>query len=155
MTHRLVSELFDKVIVHQDALELSLKLKELARLLGTETGSESPTHTINSPCKLARRGQDLKFILPLLDDRNAFSRQDPALIQAVAKAHLWWEWIKQGDVNSLSEIAKLEGIDKPKVTRILRLASLSPGIIRQIFDGRQPVRMTVKMLTRVHDLPLA
>ncbi len=51
----------------------------------------------------------------------------PALIQAVAKAHLWWEWIKDGDVKSLSDIAKREGIDKAQwgtgaTTRSPRLA---------------------------------
>jgi DNA invertase Pin-like site-specific DNA recombinase len=151
--HRLVSEVIDKVTVHQDALELRLQRDKLAGLLGAESRSEDPVHVITSPCKLARRGQDLRFILPLLEDSNAFSRQDPALIDAVAKAHLWWEWIKDGDVKSLSEIAKREGIDKPKVTRLLRLAFLSPRLVRQIRDGEQPVGVTVKTLTREHDLP--
>jgi hypothetical protein len=102
---------------------------------------------------LARRGQDLKFILPLLENSNAFGRKDPALIQAVAKAHLWWEWIKEGEVKSLTEIAEREGIDNPKVTRMLRLAFLSPRLMRQIRDGEQPVGLTVKTLTREHDLP--
>ena len=152
--HRLLSKMIDKVIVHQDALELRLRREKLARLLGAEPTSEDPIHVVTSPCKLARRGQDLKFILPLLEDSNTFSRQDPALIQAVAKAHLWWGWIKNGDVESLTEIAKREGIDKPKVTRLLRLAFLSPQTLRQIRDGEQPVGVTVKTLTREHDLPL-
>ncbi len=152
--HRLISDVIDKVIVHQDALELRLRREKLARLLGAEPTSEDPIHVVTSACKLARRGQDLKFILPLLEDSNTFSRQDPALIQAVAKAHLWWDWIKNGDVESLTEIAKREGIDKPKVTRLLRLAFLSPQTLRQIRDGEQPVGVTVKTLTREHDLPL-
>ncbi len=78
----------------------------------------------------------------------------PALIQAVAKAHLWWEWIKSGEVKSLSDISRREGIDKPKVTRMLRLAFLSPRLVRQIRDGGQPVGVTVKTLTREHDLPI-
>jgi hypothetical protein len=152
--HRLISDVIDKVIVHQDALELRLRREKLARLLGAEPTSEDPIHVVTSACKLARRGQDLKFILPLLEDSNTFSRQDPALIQAVAKAHLWWDWIKNGDVESLTGIAKREGIDKPKVTRLLRLAFLSPQTLRQIRDGEQPVGVTVKTLTREHDLPL-
>ena len=151
--HRLISEVIEKVVIHQDALEMRIRLPELAQLLGTETGSEDSTHNITSPCKLARRGQDLKFILPLLGDSNAFSRQDPALIQAVAKAHLWWEWIKLGKIESLAGIAQREGIDKAKVTRLLRLAFLSPQTLRQVLDGKQPVGATVRMLTRVHDLP--
>jgi hypothetical protein len=104
---------------------------------------------------LARRGQDLKFVLPLLNDPEAFGRKDPALIQAVAKAHLWWEWIKDGEVESLTEIARRESIDKPKVTRLLRLAFLSPEIVSAIREGRQPVNATIKALTRNHDLPLS
>jgi hypothetical protein len=140
-------------MIDRDRLELRLRRQRLAELLGTETRSEDPIHVITSPCKLARRGQDLKFILPLLEDSNVFSRQDPALIQAAAKAHLWWGWIKSAEVKSLTEIARLEGIDKPKVTRLLRLAFLSPRLVRRIRDGEQPVGVTVKTLTREHDLP--
>jgi hypothetical protein len=143
----------DKVIIHQDALELRLQREKLAGLLGAESRSEDPEYVITSPCKLARRGQDLKFILPLLEDSNAFSRQDPALIQAVAKAHLWWEWIKDGDVKSLSEIATREGIDKAQVTRWLRLAFLSPTLVRQIRAGAHPTSLTIESLTRQVDLP--
>ncbi len=145
--------MIDKVIIHQDALELRLQREKLAGLLGAESRSENPEYVITSPCKLARRGQVLKFILPLLEDSNAFSRQDPALIQAVAKAHLWWEWIKDGDVKSLSEIAKREGIDKAQVTRWLRLAFLSPTLVRQIRAGAHPTSLTIESLTRQVDLP--
>ncbi len=153
MAHRLISELIDKVIVHQDALELRLPREKLAAILGTQTGSEDPIHVITSPCKLARRGQDLKFILPLQEDGSIFSRHDPVLIQAVAKAHLWWEWIKDGGVKSLSEIAKREGIDKAQVTRWLRLAFLSPTLVRQIRAGAHPTSLTIESLTRQVDLP--
>jgi hypothetical protein len=151
--HQISSEVIDKVIIHQDALELRLQREKLAGLLGAESRSEDSEYVITSPCKLARRGQDLKFILPLLEDSNAFSRQDPALIQAVAKAHLWWEWIKDGDVKSLSEIAKREGIDKAQVTRWLRLAFLSPTLVRQIRAGAHPTSLTIESLTRQVDLP--
>ncbi len=97
--------------------------------------------------------RELKFILPLLEDSNAFSRKDPALIQAVAKAHHWWDWIKLGEVESLTEIARRDGIDKAKVTRLLRLAFLSPQTLRHILNGKQPVSATVRMLTKVHELP--
>ena len=151
--HQISSEVIDKVVVHMDALELHLQRQKLAGLLGTKNQSEDSILVITSACKLARRGQDLKFILPLPEDRNVFSRHDPALIRAVSKAYIWWEWIKDGDVKSLSEIARREDIDKPKVTRLLRLAFLSPRLVRQIRDGEQPVNVTVKTLTREHCLP--
>ncbi len=90
---------------------------------------------------------------PLLEDSNAFSRQDPALIQAVAKAHLWWDRIKSGDVKSLSDIARREGIDKAQVTRWLRMAFLSPTLVCQIRAGAHPANLTIETLTRQIDLP--
>ena len=149
----IIPEVIDKVIVHEDALELRLQPQKLARLLSAETEPEEPVRIITSPCKLARRGQDLKFILPLLEDSNTFSRQDPALIQGVAKAQLWWEWIKSGEVKSLSEIAQREGIDKAQVTRWLRLAFLSPTLVRQIRAGVHPSNLTIETLPRQVDLP--
>ncbi len=153
MPHHITSAVIAKVIIDRDQLELRLQRQRLAGLLGNETRSEDPIHVIISPCKLARRGQELKFILPLLEDSNAFSRQDLALIQAVAKAHLWWDWIKKGEVKSLSEIAKREGIDKAQVTRWLRLAFLSPTLVRQIRAGDHPSNLTIETLTRQVDLP--
>jgi hypothetical protein len=38
-------------------------------------------------------------------------------------------------------------------TRLLRLAFLSPRTVRHILDGKQPVSATVRMLTKVHELP--
>ena len=150
---RIIPEVIDKVIVHEDALEMRLQRQQLAGHLGVESGSEDPIHVITSPCKLARRGQELYFILPLLEDSNTLNRQDPALIQAIAKAHLWWEWIKESEVKSLAEIAKREGIDKAQVTRRLRLAFLSPTLVRQIRAGVHPTSLTIELLTRRVDLP--
>ena len=152
--HRIVANVIDKVLVHEAALELHLLRLKFADLLETKTGSEGPLLTITSPCKLARRGQDLKFILPLLEDSNAFSRHDPALFHAVAKAHLWWDWIRKGEVESLSKISRREGIDKAQVTRWLRLAFLSPTLVRKIRAGSHPTSMTIETLTRDLDLPI-
>ncbi|MEM7225223.1 MAG: recombinase family protein [Pseudomonadota bacterium] len=150
-----VADMLFEVVVGSTELKLRLHREKLATLLGAIASSDNTIHTITSACKLARRGQDLKFTLPLLEDHNKFARQDPSLVQAVAKAHLWWGWLKSGDVESLSEIARREGIDKPKVTRLLRLAFLSPQLVRQIRKGEQPTGVTVKSLTREHELPLS
>ena len=40
------------------------------------------------------------------------------------------------------------------MTRLVRLAYLSPEITRAILDGRQPVDLTAAKLKRTHTLPL-
>ena len=74
-------------------------------------------------------------------------------VEAVAKAHLGWDWIKIGEVKSLTEIARREGIDKAQVTRWLRLAFLSPTLVRKIRAGTHPTNLTIESLTRQVDLP--
>jgi DNA invertase Pin-like site-specific DNA recombinase len=151
----IVTAVINKVIIHETELELYLRKPKLAEILGVTEVSDDPIHIITSPCKLARRGQDLKFVLPLLHDPDSFGRKDPALMLAVAKAHIWWNWIKNGEANSLSEIAFREGIDKAQVTRWIRLAFLSPILVRKILTGTQPTSLTIETLTRDLDLPLA
>jgi hypothetical protein len=152
---RILSAILSAVIIHPAELKLHLQREKLARLLEAETTGDDQAHVITSPCKLAHLGQELKFILPVLGDQDRYSRRDRALITAVAKAHLWWRWITDGEVGSLSEIAKRENIDKGQVTRWLRLAFLSPVLVRQIRAGTQPACLTLETLTRQLDLPLA
>ncbi len=56
-------------------------------------------------------------------------------------------------MKSLSEIATRESIDKAQVTRWLRLAFLSPTLVRQIRAGDHPSNLTIETLTRQVDLP--
>ena len=134
-------------------MDMTLNQIAVARYLNAEGIAADRAYVISSPCKLARRGQEMKFVLPLRDDPGQYSNRDPVLIQAVAKAHRWWHWIKEGEVRSLREIAEREGLDKPRVTRQIRLAFLSPTLVRRIPDGLQPTGLTVKALTREIDLP--
>ncbi len=55
---------------------------------------------------------------------------------------------------SLSEIARHEGIDKAQVTRWLRMAFLSPTLVRRIQAGTHPANLTIETLTRQVDLPI-
>ncbi len=54
----------------------------------------------------------------------------------------------------LLAIARREGIDKAQVTRWLRLAFLSPTLVRQIRAGTHPTSLTIESLTRKFDLPI-
>jgi DNA invertase Pin-like site-specific DNA recombinase len=151
---RIIPQILCAVIIHSSELDLILHRQTLAQFLDVDITAEDPTYLITSPCKLARRGQELKFLLPLQDDPQQYSNRDATLIRAIAKAHLWWQWIKNGEVQSLQEIAEREGLDKPQVTRRVRLAFLSPKLVGRILDGLQPAGLSLKTLTREIDLPL-
>jgi site-specific DNA recombinase len=65
---------------------------------------------------------------------------DDKLLKAFAKAYQWKTIIEdeENDTNSLADIARLENISTPHVTKIYRLNFISPKIIEAIVNGAAP-----------------
>jgi site-specific DNA recombinase len=74
-----------------------------------------------------------------------------ALIRAIVTAQAWVEQIKTGQ--SVSDIMQAQNIPEGIIWKRIRLAFLSPKILRAIVDGKTNRDLTIKMLTW-HDLPL-
>ena len=74
-----------------------------------------------------------------------------ALMRAIVTAQAWVEEIKAGQ--SISDIMQAYNIPEGMIWKRIRLAFLSPKILRAIVDGKTNRDLTIKMLTR-HDLPL-
>jgi hypothetical protein len=60
---------------------------------------------------------------------------DGTLIKALVRAWRWQRMLDEGIYTSVSEIGDAENISKSYVSRILRLALLSPDIIEAILAG--------------------
>ena len=71
---------------------------------------------------------------------------DPALLKAIARARCWFEEVASGKARSLVEIARREGLPKRYVTRLARLAFVSPTIVEGVADGRAPAEINLQML---------
>ncbi len=54
----------------------------------------------------------------------------------------------------IGDIAESEGVHHSYVSRLIRLAFLSPEITIAILDGRQPLGLTAAKLMQVSRLPL-
>ena len=74
-----------------------------------------------------------------------------ALIRAIVTAQAWVEQIKAGQ--SVSDIMQAQNIPEGMIWKRIRLAFLSPNLLRAIINGTSNGDLTIKMLTR-HDLPL-
>ena len=61
------------------------------------------------------------------------------------------EEIKAG--RSVSDILHAQNIPEARIWKRIRLAFLSPKILRAVVDGTTNLDLTIKMLT-LHDLPL-
>ncbi len=69
-----------------------------------------------------------------------------ALLLAIARGRRWQAFIDDGTVGGPKEIAEAIGRDVSYVTRIIRLASLSPEIIVAIFRDDYPATISLTKL---------
>ena len=60
---------------------------------------------------------------------------DGVLVKALARAWRWQKLLDRGVYRLVTEIAEAEKISKSYVSRILRLALLSPDIVEAILGG--------------------
>ena len=60
---------------------------------------------------------------------------DPVLLEAIGRAFHWQQMIDSGVAASSADIARMEKLNPSSVTRLLRLALLSPDIISLPLSG--------------------
>jgi len=81
---------------------------------------------------------------------EAFGRFDKSLLHNVAKAHQWFELLKQG--RSFAEIADQEKLSARRVQQLMDHAFLAPDIAKSIITGKQPPALATDHLQR-SDVP--
>ena len=89
-----------------------------------------------------------------LEGDSGLSRIDLPLLKAVARARRWSDDLISGHIGSVDELARQEGLDRRSVWRLIPLGFLSPRVVEETVEGRQPPDLSVMALTRRIDLPL-
>ena len=146
--------------LRRDRVRIVLRTQSLSAVLshGDPGGGQAKTDTPGSnelkldiPVAFKRRGVEMKLVIT--DERERPPAPDPILILAISQGCHWYTEIKQGNVRSVLDLAKRQGVDRGDVSRALPLALLAPDIVEAILAGHQPVELTAKRLKRVGDLP--
>ncbi len=75
-------------------------------------------------------------------------------MRLIAKAHELRERLQQAGTDTLTTIAARDGASKSYLSRVVRLAWLTPDIVTAILEGRQPEGVTTTRLTKDSRLPL-
>ncbi len=103
--------------------------------------------SIKIPIRLKTRGGEKVIVSPDGSDPLSQRRPDETLIKAVARAYRWRRRLERGELHTLEDIAKLEGLTEAYVRRLLPLAFLAPDLIEGILDGTQAASLTLQKLT--------
>jgi hypothetical protein len=153
---RVVRDLVETVVVDAKTITIKVRPRALAgKDVPSTVAEDGSDRTIELTAAVAfkRRGVETKLVLPGLTQPNHSVRCDPALIKAIARGRAWFEALATGRARSLQVLAKRDGITERYVRRLVSLAFLSPQLVEEILQGRQPVELTTTRLTGL-DLPL-
>lgn len=95
-------------------------------------------------------------ILPPKEIEVAMDRgQDARLLRAIGRAWAWRRRLEHGDVNTIADLAREEAISDRYVSRVIRLAWLSPSVLERLVLRREPTVLSIFDLCGVAELPWA
>lgn len=101
--------------------------------------------TVTVPFTIRKRGGRKLIITPDGVEAIPFprARVDSALLKALARGFRWQKMLREGDYQTLEEIAGAENINPSYVSRVLRMTLLAPEMVEAICAGRQPEGLTM------------
>jgi len=156
--HKLVRSAIKRIIVQEQKVELYVSRSELRDALAEHRAPSSSQvpgddlFILETEAKLKRCGGEIRLVVPPKSDGEMVGKSAPALLRAVARAHVWRERMVEGSLHNGRSIAGSSGLNQRSVRRVLQCAFLAPDIVEAILDGRQPHNLTVRKLWR--DLPM-
>ena len=108
------------------------------------------TITLTSAVRLTRTGSAVRLVQS--DGKAAVQREpDPALVKLLARAHVLWKRLESEEID-IRTLARDEQINDSYVSRMVRLAFLSPTIVAAIAAGEQPAQLNAALLL-TSDIP--
>lgn len=108
------------------------------------------TDTTDIPMTFKTRGGKTVIVLP--DGSRGLVRReatvDNSMVKVIARGFRWQRLLDSGTYSTIDDLAAAEKVNPSYVSRILRLAYLSPKVVQAIMDGKQPARLTMKDLLK-------
>jgi len=107
------------------------------------------------PLTIRKRNGRPKILPP--DDVNLLESraQDPHVLRAVARAWRWRRQLETGAVSTVQDIATAEKVSDRFVSRMMRLAFLSPQVLEHLVIRRVPPALSLNDLVVVAERPWA
>lgn len=105
------------------------------------------------PLAIRRKNGRPKILPP--DDVNLRDKraQDPHVLRAVARAWSWRRQLETGAASTIQDIASAEKVSDRFVSRMMRLAYLSPDVLEHLVIRRVPPALSLNELVTIAERP--
>lgn len=101
------------------------------------TGS-SDTIRVVIPLTIRKRNGRPKILPPDDVDAQNGRAQDPHVLRAIARAWSWRRQLETGAASTIQDIANAEKVSDRFVSRMMRVAYLSPSVLETLVITRKP-----------------
>jgi hypothetical protein len=133
--------------VHDGRIEVCCDSSALGTELGLVRANNAPEFLeLVSEVSLRRSGRAVRLVHT--SGAAAETSPSPSLIKLVVKARRWWAILCAGEID-VTRLAAREGVTPSYMTRVVRLAFLSPAVVEGIVSGTADVDVDGEMLTGV------
>ena len=131
--HLTVREFVQLVRIYGSRIEITCSGGAIAAALKTEREANAPeTVVLLLEGRLTRSGHVMRLVQD--NGEQLVPEPDQLLIKLLLKARGWWAQLRTGDTN-IKRLAARAGVSSAYVTRVVRLAFLSPAIVENILAG--------------------
>jgi len=151
----LVRSIVVRVCVRVDEVLVSLNRKEIARVLVGEatrelSGEQFETIELRADARLRRAGKGIRLIV----GGGRVAKPDRQMIALLRNAYATREALMSGRDATIDALAQRLGVKRDYLSAHMRLTYLAPGIVKDLFEGRQPEALTAARLVLLSkDLP--
>ncbi|WP_174291240.1 recombinase family protein [Sphingomonas bacterium] len=148
----LVQPLVQRITLMPHRIEVECSSDTVAEALGVTLAPDvTPAITVAAEVTLTRTGKALR----LVQDNGAAiggGETNAAAVRLLIKARRWWRTLRIGEL-TITELAATEKVSPAYLTRVLRLAFLSPEATEAVIKGRLRASVDVGSLTLAGPLP--
>lgn len=150
-----------RVDLHDNRLDIPIDIATLMpakhdadpAAAGEEAGNGPHLHHLSMPVARLRRSREVRLLISEPGNVSP-TTVDPALVRLIATAYAARAAMQTaGDLLAV-DVAKAQGFTDKYFTLLLRLATLDPGIVQAILEGRQPPSLTRMKLAKITNLPI-
>lgn len=105
------------------------------------------------PLAVKRRNGRPRIVPPAEFDEVDEAMPDPRTLRAIARAWDWRRRLERGEVMTIQDIAAAEKVSDRFISRMMRLAYLSPEVLEHLVIRRVPPALSLKDLVAVAERP--
>jgi len=133
------------VTIHDGRIDIECSTAAIAEALRVER-HDNADETIAIACdvRLTRSGRAMRLVQG--NGAAVSAATHTSLVALVIKARRWWAMLRQGELD-VGSLARVEGVQPSYVTRVVRLAFLSPTVIEKILTGEVLPNVDIGALT--------